>query len=988
MIATAGSYGTALIAAACKYRAIASYLLDLGADVNTIATTGDYGTALIAATCRGRGIVSMLLGRRADVNTIATAGSYGTALIAAVYNGDGKIVSLLLDRGADVSTIATTGHYGTALIAAVCKDRRMLSMLLGRGADVNTTATVGSYGTALIAAIYNGDGEIVSLLLGRGADVSTIATTGHYGTALIAAVCNDRGMVPMLLDRGADVNTIATVGSYGTALIAALWKKDKETVSLLMDWGVDVSRMSGCYRTILGTAIAIPYSYELLSLLLYKGVDINEVGSDDGSALGKASYDGDEQLVSFLLSRGADPFHVGGTYKTDGCRYATALDAARRGKAGPKLIAFLSNTLAERGRPDNTACPPFPMPYTRPCAPVKFRDETPLTDANFDNIRILRLSPGGTLNSDQAGLPCRSFQKEVLINMLVAHVGIHTQAAERLEYWIRNDVGYFVFQGYDLGLACAAVRVGWKHFNDPHFNVAAHRAQWLKQAREIDEVRKNLLTYHNTSTTKQQRIKEPYQVMPRRIWDVMSNRVVEFRMLHSEALASEFVSQHKHSTPIIPAYWAITHSWTDTMEPVTTSINQYQWPVPLPRGLDLHDVRKELLGLGIVYVWLDVLCLRQHSTTPNAFQIPSDTLNAIRDEEWKIDVPTIGNIYRAAEGIVRYFNGLGQPFVNVGWDSPRHWLKRAWTLQEIRTEQRTINGGIPRDDRSSKIIMDTKGTVAGNVITLRRAIRPVLKLAAVVDSPGGCSVYHLAREMAKRCATQATDQVAGLLYLLRITELPTYNAKVSADDAWAQCFDVLPLGRKIELLFDFPYRATSQQWIPTWSQLLEWPDCRPDHDYTPTSWPGDHRRLELVDWQLEGLGDETSVFLSDIWGVSHVRLRTISGNYQIIVNERAFDLYSPYLSHIPIDTAENQLYTIATFELGYSNNWVVCEVIKKRNMRCKLHDEKGIVNTDSSEVEVEVLKKIGVVRTDAGGELWLAGARGGSVIAKINALFV
>ena len=45
------------------------------------------------------------------------------------------------------------------------------------------------------------------------------------------------------------------------------------------------------------------------------------------------------------------------------------------------------------------------------------------------------------------------------------------------------------------------------------------------------------------------------------------------------------------------------------------------------------------------------LCLRQKSEV--------DHLEKLRVEEWKLDVPTIGNVYRAAANIVRYFNGLG-----------------------------------------------------------------------------------------------------------------------------------------------------------------------------------------------------------------------------------------------------------------------------------------------------------------------------------------
>ena len=79
---------------------------------------------------------------------------------------------------------------------------------------------------------------------------------------------------------------------------------------------------------------------------------------------------------------------------------------------------------------------------------------------------------------------------------------------------------------------------------------------------------------------------------------------------------------------------------------------------------------------------------------------------------------------------------------------------------------------------------------------MRRAIRPDLRLATEVDSPGGCSAYELAREMAKRYSTQPTDKVAGLLYPLRTSELLTYDESITDEDAWRKC---IPLHLNVRL---------------------------------------------------------------------------------------------------------------------------------------------------------------------------------------------
>lgn len=100
----------------------------------------------------------------------------------------------------------------------------------------------------------------------------------------------------------------------------------------------------------------------------------------------------------------------------------------------------------------------------------------------------------------------------------------------------------------------------------------------------------------------------------------------------------------------------------------------------MPDGVTIEALREEILAArdnelpraGVEYCWLDVLCLRQ-ATGPHQHE-------EIRVKEWKLDVPTIGNIYRQAKFVTRYLNGLGRPFQAHGWDSKYHWTQRAWTI--------------------------------------------------------------------------------------------------------------------------------------------------------------------------------------------------------------------------------------------------------------------------------------------------------------------
>ncbi len=130
----------------------------------------------------------------------------------------------------------------------------------------------------------------------------------------------------------------------------------------------------------------------------------------------------------------------------------------------------------------------------------------------------------------------------------------------------------------------------------------------------------------------------------------------------------------------------ISHAWMDEKDRTAmwTPINGYEWPVPIPKDVDLNLIRIEMLNLGLQYAWLDVLCLRQ----------VGGRREDLRMEEWKVDVPTIGAVYRWE--VVCYLSGLGRPLTlkEGDLDSDRSWFRRAWTLQEVGWN-RVIAGDTP-----------------------------------------------------------------------------------------------------------------------------------------------------------------------------------------------------------------------------------------------------------------------------------------------------
>jgi len=390
------------------------------------------------------------------------------------------------------------------------------------------------------------------LLLDRGADINAVG--GDYGTALgAAAFTGEEKIVSLLLDRGADINAVG--GKYGTALgVAAFHRKDR-VVSLLLGRGADINTLGGEYGTALGVAA-------------FHGKEEVIVGGEYGTALGVAAYKGHESILSLLLDRGGSATFAGGYYETVDGEYPTALHAAQSGCATPDLIALVEGALKKEFKAMGQAAdvahrPPFPMPHTPTrMESTAYQYQRQLRAAAIDAGPSSRTSTnphrlefcvhvGNSITPEQADILCTELNTDILTHCLLALTGIHNEVAERLQEWIQNYIRYFVSQGFDFGMAYAAARIGWKHFNQlapavAEGEISRQRARWLSRAKELDVARSQAIY---TDDKKQELIESPYSVMPRRIWDLRSNRVVGYRMLHAVA------PSHQH-----PAFWAVTHS--------------------------------------------------------------------------------------------------------------------------------------------------------------------------------------------------------------------------------------------------------------------------------------------------------------------------------------------------------------------------------------------------------------------------------------------
>ncbi|KAK0199676.1 hypothetical protein DFS33DRAFT_1509159 [Desarmillaria ectypa] len=323
----------------------------------------------------------------------------------------------------------------------------------------------------------------------------------------------------------------------------------------------------------------------------------------------------------------------------------------------------------------------------------------------------------------------------------------------------------FITKSYDFGMAYAYLRLKW-YDNLSTIEDSLH----AREARD-QEMRRDVLDNETVICG---------LVPPRRVWDLYSNRVIPWWASY-------------------PKPWGISHAWMDErdQETVWTPINGYEWPIPIPHDANLDLIRIEMLNEGAEYAWLDVLCLRQEGG-------PGEHLRA---EEWKLDVPTIGFVYREAWRVVCYFSGLGWPLSFKSEGDFEHdwcWFRRAWTLQEIKMD--LIKGG-----KTDTIMEEDIRVRFDKELSLLQSVQDIL----------GRSVFGVLSLMQNRVSTNPMDKVAGLAYLLEGSTMPAYDGMQNEENAWTAFVNECHPLYKGQMLFLYPAPGNEGNfWRPSWKQAI------------------------------------------------------------------------------------------------------------------------------------------------------------------------
>jgi ankyrin repeat protein len=330
-------YGaTALYAAAAHSdSAMTEKLLAAGADANKSLLSGE--TPLMEAARRGNlGTVRALLSAGANPNA-QDAGGGQNALMWAISERHTEVIKELLRRGADVHAGSKTG-FTALMFAAQQGDVDIVRVLVGAGAKPNDPQTKTSL-TPLIIASAMGHVKTVELLLDNGADPNHIDARGYAALHLVVRDSdyginltgkdNIVSIVKLLLANKANPNirlkqdrpavTTNEISLQGaTPLVLAAEVNNLEAAKALLDAGADPLATTEHGTTALllasggGTDVQRMRSpeerataVETAKLLIERGADVTAVGQYGWTALHAAAYQGLNEVIELLVSKGA-----------------------------------------------------------------------------------------------------------------------------------------------------------------------------------------------------------------------------------------------------------------------------------------------------------------------------------------------------------------------------------------------------------------------------------------------------------------------------------------------------------------------------------------------------------------------------------------------------------------------------------------------------------------------------------------------------------
>ncbi|MEJ1930626.1 ankyrin repeat domain-containing protein [Nostoc sp. NIES-2111] len=276
-----------------------------------------------------------------DVNAIGSNGQ--TALMYAAQFGQISVVQTLLDAGADPNILTDSddglGEEMTALMQVAGSffagnRHEVVRLLVQAGADINLQGVGGK--TALMYAANNGSGyiESVKTLVNLGANLDIRDNDGNTLLMQVELVGHQK-IAEILRKAGASEEGMAEI-----ALIKAASDGNIQKVQELITSGVNVNHHDG---SALNRAIYAG-NQEIVELLIKAGADVN-LGAKSGlTPLAEAAYEGYTEIVQILRDAGADIHarcHNGDTYNAIEYAVIGFYEGHHKGKGHTEIIQIL-----------------------------------------------------------------------------------------------------------------------------------------------------------------------------------------------------------------------------------------------------------------------------------------------------------------------------------------------------------------------------------------------------------------------------------------------------------------------------------------------------------------------------------------------------------------------------------------------------------------------------------------------------------------------
>ena len=233
--------------------------------------------------------------------TAASEPGGNSALHFAAEGGAEDVIEFLLSKGADRMAVANQTMTAFHHAVASRRDLKVLKLLYQEGIDVAAKLVDDGRTLLHVAALYDsGTEDVIEFLIEKGADrkAMTVAKLVPFHVAIV--IRRDPKIVKLLYYDGAET---ARDPNGNTPLhLAAINAYEKGLEGKLNELGI----LTDGHAVQDGTPISIYLSHQV-KLIFNNSIDVNSKDQYGMSAISSTAWYGKEEVVQFLLDRGADP---------------------------------------------------------------------------------------------------------------------------------------------------------------------------------------------------------------------------------------------------------------------------------------------------------------------------------------------------------------------------------------------------------------------------------------------------------------------------------------------------------------------------------------------------------------------------------------------------------------------------------------------------------------------------------------------------------